>query len=81
MMAETPGRASAATPATSSKPSAGQMLAAGVTVGQTSAARCKATPGQLTCKLEQSSSTPLVEVVAGEGLSWLQLSRSVCNAW
>ena len=58
----------AKTPATAGKPPAGRQSAAGAaskTPHTVSAAKDVGSKGQLTNKLEKSSSTPLVEVVTG----------------
>lgn len=63
-----PSRLSAKTPGTAGKPPAGRSLAAAVskTPHPVSAAKDAASKGQLTNKLEKSSSTPLVVVVTGD---------------
>lgn len=66
-----PSSLSAKTPAAAGKPPAGRDPAAGCAsktphTVPVSAARDAASKGQLTNKLEKSSSTPLVEVVTGD---------------
>ena len=64
-----PSSLSTKTPATAGKPPAGRGPAAGAaskTPHTFPAARDAASKGQLTNKLEKSSSTPLVEVVTGD---------------
>lgn len=64
-----PSSLSSKTPATAGKPPSGKGFAAAAAVSKTphpkSATRDAASKGQLTSKLEKSSSTPLVEVVTG----------------
>ena len=67
LSAKTPSSAPAAAARTASKPPAGKTPAtANKAAPPTYAARSTPANGQLTQKLEKSSSTPLVEVVAGD---------------